>query len=168
MSEPIQAFGFNFAPRLWAQCDGQLLPIAQNQALFSLLGTQYGGDGRTTFGLPDLRGRLSLHQGNGPGLTDRRIGQKGGAEEVSLTAAQLASHNHGAKPGGATIDADQAAPTNNYPASVASNAYAGGTNTSMGAFTTENTGSGQGHNNMQPYLVINWCIALQGIFPPRN
>ncbi len=98
MSDPfigqIQTFGFNFAPRGWARCDGQLLPISSNSALFSLLGTTYGGDGRTTFGLPDLRGRAALHQGQGPGLSNRNLGQRAGAENTTLTVNQMPSHNH--------------------------------------------------------------------------
>ena len=175
MSEPfigqIQPFGFNFAPRNWAQCDGQLLPIAQNQALFSLLGTTYGGDGRVTFALPDLRGRTALHYGTGPGLSPRTIGQRSGSETATLTAAQLPPHSHTVAfktgPGTSNVAAG------NVPAQDAgvqsatySDAAADGT---MDASMIPNSGGqGQGHPNMQPYLVVNWCIALQGIFPSRN
>jgi microcystin-dependent protein len=171
MSDPyigqIQPFGFNFAPRSWAMCDGQLLPIAQYTALFSLFGTIYGGDGRTTFGLPDLRGRAALHMGTGPGLTNRRIGEKSGAESVTLTTQQIPSHNH------ATRVFNQAPntgdPTNGGPANTSQiplQIYHNAPNTD-GA-PTANTGGSLSHPNMQPYLVINWCVALQGIFPSRN
>ncbi len=171
MSDPfigqIQAFGFNFAPRNWAKCDGQLLPISQNQALFSLLGTIYGGDGRTTLALPDLRGRAPIHQGNGPGLSSRTIGQKGGAETHTLTAAQMPNHFHGVQ---VTSEVgDQTSPTNAKPATAndgESNYSASNENTV--ANSTTNTGGNQSHNNMPPYLVINFCIALQGVYPSRS
>src|SRR5210317_2190722 len=115
MSEPflaeVKIVGFDFPPRGWAQCDGQLLPINQNQSLYSLLGTTYGGDGRTTFALPDLRGRMPVHPGNGPGLSDRRLGEKGGAEDATLTVAEIPSHNHQLK--GVDEPANQATPGGN-------------------------------------------------------
>jgi microcystin-dependent protein len=175
MSEPfigeIKPFGFNFAPRGWAQCDGQLLPIAQYQALFSLLGTTYGGDGRVTFGLPDLRGRAALHYGNGPGLTNRPLGQRSGQENVTLNANQIPVHSHTVACKNGAGNSNVAA--GNVPAQDAgvqsatySSEAADGT---MDASMIPNSGGGnQSHNNMQPYLVINWCIALQGIFPSRN
>jgi len=165
----IQAFGFNFAPRGWALCNGQLLPIAQNTALFSLLGTTYGGDGRTTFNLPDLRGRVSLHYGSGPGLSTRPIGQKGGAESVTLNTSEIPSHSHTAN--AAAEAADSGKPSGNalatpdgvmiYRANQAPDA-------TLHAGTVGNTGGSQSHENMGPYLVINWCISLQGIYPSRN
>ncbi len=169
MSEPfigqIQTFGFNFAPRGWALCDGQLLPIPQFSALFSLLGTTYGGDGRTTFGLPDLRGRVALHQGQGAGLSDRRLGQKGGTEDVTLAASQLPGHSH-------PLNAVAAEATSFKPAGnllAAEVIYGPGpSDTMLAADAIGDTGGDQPHNNMQPYLVINWCIALTGVFPSRN
>lgn len=182
MSEPfigqIQMFGFNFNPRGWANCDGQLLSIAQNSALFSLLGTTYGGDGRTTFGLPDLRGRAPIHTGQGAGLTNRQLGSRSGSERVTLTEAQLAAHDHTASsvanavvPGGNSNDAN-----NNFWADdigVSSGTYhTGPANASMNAAavttTVNNAGGGQSHENMQPFLTVRFCIALTGIFPSRN
>lgn len=180
MSEPfigeIKMFGGNFAPRGYALCDGQLLPIAQNTALFSLLGTTYGGDGRTTFGLPDLRGRAPMHPGSGPGLSFRRLGDKGGSENVSLTTAQLPSHNHTAT---GTIKAKNGQPDESNPGGGVPSTLSGGTegyaetdNTSMLAggvdVTVNNNGGNQPHNNMQPFQCVNFIIALQGIFPSRS
>ena len=165
----IGVFGFNFAPRGWAKCDGQLLSIANNQSLFSLLGTTYGGDGRTTFGLPDLRGRAALHQGKGPGLTDRKIGVKGGAETVTLNASMMPTHTHVATLKATLTDGVQGdatgkvlAPKNNY--------FTGNSDTNMGATSISNatTGGSQPHANMQPYQVVNFCIATTGIYPSRN
>jgi len=179
MSEPfigeIKMVGFNFAPRGWALCDGQLLPISQNTALFSLLGTTYGGDGRTTFGLPDLRGRVPTHQGTGPGLTNRRIGEKIGTEYVTLNVAQMPSHNHAAT-GALAANSDGASTTaavGNVLAEADENTYtseAANENMQSGtvSVTVSNAGGGQPHNNMQPTLCINFVIALVGLFPSRN
>ena len=167
----IQAFGFSFAPRGWATCDGQLLQISSNTALFSLLGTTYGGDGRTTFGLPDLRGRTALHQGTGPGLSNRTMGEKSGAETVTLNATQMPAHTHVATLKGSlqvtpviddTPTGKVLAPGNQY--------FNGASDTDMGAtaITNADTGGGQAHANMQPFLCINFCIALTGVFPSRN
>lgn len=170
MSEPflaeIRIVGFNFAPRGWAFTDGQILPINQNQSLYSLLGTTYGGDGRTSFALPDLRGRTPLHRGDG-----YQLGQKGGAETVTLTAAQIAAHTHTVKavstvgnnrsPQG-TLFASEVAPDLSYREPQA------GSTTALRSGTVTNAGGGQGHNNMQPYTTLNFCIALQGLFPSRN
>lgn len=162
----IRLFGFNFAPRGWAFCDGSLLAIAQNTALFSLLGTMYGGDGRTTFGLPDLRGRVPLGFGQGPGLTARTQGESAGSETVTLTPPQLPPHGH-------TVAAASTATTKN-PAGAVPAFTAGGTSygaapdLSMSPAMIGGGGTSQPHPNMQPYLALNWCIALTGIFPPRN
>lgn len=164
----IQAFGFNFAPRGWAKCEGQLISIAQNTALFSLLGTLYGGDGRTTFALPDLRGRMPMHEGRGPGLTVRTLGEKGGAESHTLTTAQIPSHSHAVQPGATAGKASLDTPVGNFPANEGGNAYAKSADAKMGAFQTDPTGGSQAHNNMPPYVVLNWCIAIQGIFPSRS
>jgi microcystin-dependent protein len=166
----IQAFGFNFAPRSWATCDGQLLPISQYSALFSLLGTIYGGDGRTTFALPDLRGRAMLHQGNGPGLTSRPIGQRSGGETNTLNTTQLPSHGHGVNMPVSSEDATSNEPGGNVLAVGGANLYHAGASagSSYQAFNTANAGGNAPVNNMQPYLVVNVCIALNGLFPSRS
>lgn len=169
MSEPflaeVRLVGFNFAPRGWAFCDGQILPINQNQSLYSLLGTTYGGDGRTTFALPDLRGRTPIHVGSGHSL-----GQKSGEETHTLSAAEMPQHNHTLQ--GSNNPADNVAPSNARVWGNADvNAYraaAGATAGSMSNEALTNTGGGQAHNNMQPWLAVNFCIALQGLFPSRN
>ncbi|MEM7582826.1 MAG: tail fiber protein [Acidobacteriota bacterium] len=172
MSEPfvgeIRMFAGNFAPRGWAFCDGQLLAVSQNDALFSLLGTIYGGDGRTTFGLPDLRGRIPLHQGTGPGLSQRRLGSKGGAEKVTLTTNQLASHTHdwNANTQVATGDAPQGKVV---AAPAVGRLYAQVDQTaSLASTTIANTGGSQSHTNLMPTLCINFIIALFGIYPSRH
>jgi microcystin-dependent protein len=163
----IQAFGFNFAPRGWAFCNGQLIAIMQNQALYSLLGTIYGGDGRSTFALPDLRGRISLHQGNGPGLSDYTIGEKAGAERVTLTTYELPSHTHTAKV--VATSPNSAKPSGTSIATPDSEVYStANPDTDLNIKTIGNTGGGQSHENRPPFLVINWCIALQGVFPSRS
>ena len=172
MSEPfigeIRANGFNFAQRGWAFCNGQLLPISQNTALFSLLGTTYGGDGRTTFGLPDLQGRAALHMGQGPGLSNRSLGQKSGAETNTLNANQLASHNHLFSPPAGSTPGNTDVATNNVFTLAEEDNYLNSTNTAMAAGTTGNAGANSAVNNMQPYQVVNFCIALTGIFPSRD
>ncbi len=167
----IQAFGFNFAPRGWAKCEGQLLQISSNTALFSLLGTTYGGDGRTTFALPDLRGRVPISPGQGPGLSNYKLGAKGGVEEVVLTEGQLPPHKHpavahAANPVGRGGESDN--PDNHYWA--VEGKYATNKNTDMAADAVEtlSIGNGLGHENRPPYLVVNYCIALFGIFPSRS
>lgn len=162
----IVMFAGNFAPRGWAFCDGQLLPISSYSALFSILGTTYGGDGRTTFGLPDLRGRVPMHPGNGPGLSPRRLGEKGGTESVALNLNEVPSHNHGIQANSSF--GDQKSPVNNYPAAAddGEHNYAGTQNGN--AQPTQMAGGGQPHTNMQPYQCVNFIIALQGTFPSRN
>ena len=173
MSEPfageIRMFAGNFAPRGWAYCDGQLLATSQNEALFSLLGTIYGGDGRTTFGLPDMRGRLPLHQGTGPGLSNRRLGAKDGGEKVRLTTDQLASHTH-------DFNANTAAATGGPPQGKVVAAPAGGLriyepanqDKNLAVTSIVNTGGSQPHTNLMPTLCIHFIIALFGIYPSRN
>ena len=158
-----------FAPRNWALCDGQILPINQNQSLYSLLGTTYGGDGRTTFALPDLRGRTPLHFGTStaPGAVNHSQGQKSGEENHSLTTSEMPGHDHSVAANTAPATSDE--PQGNLPARAGFDAYGGAT--ALGAFgakTVRDNGAGQGHNNMQPWLAVNFCIALQGIFPSRN
>ena len=174
MSEPflgqICSFGFNFAPRGWSLCNGQLISIAQNTALFSLLGTTYGGNGTVTFGLPDLRGRTALGQGNGPGLTPRVIGEMSGEENVTLITTQMPAHNHLVN-ANSTDSNPQAVktPANNLPGyDDAGPLYAPTANATMLPTMIQPAGGSQPHDNMQPYLVINYCIAMQGIFPSRN
>jgi microcystin-dependent protein len=170
MSEPfvaeIRIFAGNFAPRGWAFCNGQLLPIAQNTALFSLIGTTYGGDGRTTTALPNLQGRAPMHPGRGPGLRDRRLGENGGFNTVTLTEAQLPAHNHALQ--GTNAPAQLTDPSSARPArSPDEDAYGSGTTVQMSASAIQNTGGSQPHNNEQPFLVINFIIALVGLYPSR-
>jgi microcystin-dependent protein len=177
MSEPfiaeIRIVGFNFAPRSWAFCDGQLLPIAQNTALFSLLGTTYGGDGRTTFGLPDLRGRFAMAPGRGPGLSPRSLGESGGQASVTLQANNVPAHSHqlmasamattGDPAGAAMAPALSATPA---PVSVYRSSPVN--KVAMAADAVAPSGGGQAHNNRQPFLALNFCIALQGLYPSRS
>ncbi|MCG8354530.1 MAG: tail fiber protein [Kiloniellales bacterium] len=168
MSEPfigeIRMFAGNFPPRSWAFCDGQLLAVSQNDALFSLLGTIYGGDGRNTFGLPDMRGRVPIHQGTGPGLSPRRLGEKGGAENVTLTVNELPSHGH---PMRATADfADSQSPAGRVPARVTANFWTEDFDSDpMSSSAITNVGGSRPHSNMMPSLVISFIIALFGIYP---
>jgi microcystin-dependent protein len=160
--------GWNFCPRNSAPLDGQLLSIAQNSALFSLLGTQYGGDGRTTFGLPDMRGRFAMHPGAGPGLSPRQQGQQGGTETNTLTVDQLPAHGHTLN--GTSAAANTPSPAGNLPATTGrDSSYASGSaDAAMAAGAIGNTGGGQAVNNMPPFNVVIWCIAVQGIFPSRS
>jgi microcystin-dependent protein len=165
----IRLFAGNFAPRNWAFCDGQLLSIAQNQALFSILGTTYGGDGRTTFALPDLRGRVPLHPGTGPGLTPYRLGQKGGQETVTLNTAQIPAHNHDLR--GSPNPASAITPAGNLPGTTSRTRLyspSSASNVDMNTDAISEVGSNQPHENRQPYLGLNYIICLYGIFPPRN
>lgn len=165
----IRIVGFNFAPLGWALCDGQLLPLSQNTALFSLLGTNYGGNGQSNFGLPDLQGRFPMHPGQGQGLSPRVLGESGGDAQVTLIASEMPGHSHQMQAGGPGIAAVAspadaslgASPTR--PFIAASPAPAA---TQMA--TSEVAGSGLPHNNLPPYLTMNFVIALQGIFPPRS
>ena len=172
MSEPflaeVRIVGFNFAPRGWAFCDGQILPINQNQSLYSLLGTTYGGDGRTSFALPDLRGRTPIHVGASNGGANHSLGSKSGEETHTLSASEMPQHDHVAQ--GSSSDADTPLPNPNIlAASPAADIYNDAQNLgNMSAASVANAGGGQAHNNMQPYLAVNFCIALQGLFPSRN
>lgn len=176
MSEPflaeIKIIGFNFAPRGWAYCDGQILPINQNQSLYSLLGTTYGGDGRTSFALPDLRSRTPIHKGDG-----YLLGQKGGAETITLTAAEMAPHTHAVKGTTALGDARRSGSSANRSFATTDHVgdpepdliYGSPDNlTNMSNLIATNVGGSQAHNNMQPYLTLGYVIAVQGLFPSRN
>jgi microcystin-dependent protein len=172
----IRFFPFNFAPIGWALCEGQLLPISQNTALFSLVGTYYGGDGVRTFALPDLRGRAPIGFGSGAGLSTIALGEMSGTETVTLLQTQMPSHTH-------PMDAVAAAANTNVPSAgqmpaeghgSGRGAYtirsyaASGTSTTLATAAVGAAGGGSPHNNLQPYLTLNWCIALRGIYPPRS
>ena len=169
MSEPfvgeIRMFAGNFAPRSWAFCDGQLLAVSQNDALFSLLGTIYGGDGRTTFGLPDMRGRIAIHAGAGGGLSNQRLGAKGGAESVTLNNNQLSSHSH-------SLTANDKASDQIKPAGhgLAQGEIYAQSNPSinLNASAITNTGGGRSHSNLMPTVCVHYIIALFGIYPSRQ
>lgn len=177
MSQPfigeIRMVGFNFAPINWAFCDGQILSIDQFDTLFALIGITYGGDGQTTFALPDLRSRVPLDMGQGPGLSNYEIGQAAGVESVSLNNNQIPSHTH-------SLNVDNGVgtlttPNGNYIAGISGGnnkptiaAFATSANTTLAANSISATGSGQAHTNIQPYTCVNFIIALQGIFPSRN
>jgi len=161
----IIMFGGNFAPRFWAFCNGQLLAIAQNQALFSILGTTYGGDGRTTFGLPDLRGRAAMHTGQGPGLTSRQLGQRGGTEANTLTVSQIPSHTHQLN---AKEEGNSDNPSGGFIAGSGANSFGTSADAVMAANAVQPVGNNAPINNMQPYECVSYIICLQGIFPSRN
>ena len=172
----IRVFGFNFAPVGWAQCNGQLLPISQNTALFSLLGTNFGGNGTSNFGLPNLQGCVALDAGQGTGLSDYAIGETAGAATVTLTGQMLPSHTHGLN--ATAAEATTESPGGNMLGIVvtgagreqlAGNIYStSAPNTTLAPASLATTGGSQAHNNLQPYLTLNFCIALTGIFPPRS
>ena len=173
MSEPyvgeIRMFAGNFAPRGWAFCDGQLLSVSQNDALFSLFGTIYGGDGRTTFSLPDLRSRVPVHAGGsaGPGLTRRQIGTSSGSETQSMTASNLPPHTHGFL--ASTLPAGDASPGGNVFAALTSpNIYGSGTAVPMSASGTTATGGNATHPNMMPVTTLSFIVALVGVYPSRT
>ncbi|ABM04357.1 phage Tail Collar domain protein [Psychromonas ingrahamii 37] len=164
----IKWVGFNFAPRDWAFCDGQLLPIAHNTALFALIGTIYGGDGITTFALPELRSRVMIHKGRGAGLSNRAIGQKAGEERVVLSPAELASHNHLLK--GSSSSANSTLPQDGTPATLRRSRIYNAMlpDVDMDITALANAGGRQSHDNVAPSLTLNCIIALEGIFPSRN
>lgn len=164
----IRIFPFNFAPKGWAWCDGQLLPLSQNTALFSLLGTTYGGDGKQNFALPDLQGSVPMHPGDGPGLSLHDLGERGGSESVTLLESEIPSHSHGL--GADTLDpGDTNVPNPNASLALSSGGtlYQSNPDTQLAQDVMTVTGGGQPHNNMQPYLTLYFCIALQGVFPAR-
>ena len=165
----IRIFPFNFAPKGWAWCDGQLLPLSQNTALFSLLGTTYGGNGKSNFALPDLQGRAPMHPGQGPGLSLHDLGETGGSETVSLLESEIPAHSHG-------LGVWQSDPADHFDPSGktqarSNNGQAWGVASSLATFAPEALAPAGGdapHNNLQPYLTFYFCIALQGVFPPRT
>jgi microcystin-dependent protein len=169
----IRMFGFNFAPRGWAFCNGQLMPISQNTALFSLLGTFYGGDGKSTFALPDLQGSVPIHQGQGAGLSQRVIGESGGEQSVTLLESEMPLHSHMALASN-SVTSPTSVPTNNVWGALPGRPtpppiYASvNPNTAMSPSALAPAGGSQPHNNMSPYLCVNFCIALQGVFPARS
>lgn len=164
----VRIFAGNFAPRNWAFCEGQLLAINSNQALFSILGTTYGGDGRTTFGLPDLRGRAAIAPGNGPGLPSYRLGEKGGSPTNILNTTQIPAHTHTAAVQVNTSDAGESNPNGQFLGAGAVYAEEATSNAHLGGVSVGNTGGNQPINNQQPYLGVHYIIAVQGVFPSRN
>jgi microcystin-dependent protein len=165
----IRIFPFSFAPKGWALCNGQLLPISQNTALFSLLGTTYGGDGKATFALPNLQGSVPLNHGQGPGLSLYDLGQTSGADAVTLGLAEIPAHTHSVRaetidPGDVSIPSGSSA----LAPSDGGTLYQNTANTQLAPQAIALTGGDQPHNNLMPYLVLNYCIALQGVFPPRS
>jgi microcystin-dependent protein len=168
----IRIFPFNFAPKGWAWCDGQILPLSQNTALFSLLGTTYGGDGKSTFALPDMQGNAPMHPGQGPGLSLHDLGETAGTDTVSLLESEIPSHSHGLMSQAA--QANRTSPATDAIARTQADqqgkgpyAPAGATSAQLNAQAVTPAGGDQPHNNMQPYLTLNFCIALQGVFPSR-
>ena len=168
----IRIFPFNFAPKGWAWCDGQILPLSQNTALFSLLGTTYGGDGKSNFALPDLQGRAPMHPGQGPGLSLHDLGETGGSETVTLLESEIPSHSHAMRAhNGDQADAQNPSPNTSMAQSANGFAFQQTVNanlTNMAGQTLAPAGGDQPHNNMQPYLTFYFNIALQGVFPPRT
>ena len=166
----VRVFAGTFAPRNWAFCNGQLLPISQNTALFSLLGTFYGGDGKSTFALPNMQGNAPMHQGQGSGLSSRFLGEEGGAETVTLLQSEIPAHTHGLMAQSTPLGGTVVPQDNSYNRTASGNLY----NTSavnlvpMAPEAIAPAGGSLPHNNMMPYLTLNFCIALQGIFPPRT
>jgi microcystin-dependent protein len=167
----IRIFGFNFAPRGWAFCNGQLLPLSQNTALFSLLGTTYGGDGKSTFALPDLQTRVPMHPGQGPGLSLYDLGETGGTAAVTLVPSEMPAHTHTMSVQTATLGATAAPAGNTLGRPASGKLYVTAANpalVTMSPSMLAPAGGSQPHNNLQPYLTFNFCIALQGVFPPRG
>jgi microcystin-dependent protein len=171
MSEPflgeITMFAGNFAPRGWAFCDGQLLAVSQNDALFSLLGTTYGGDGRTTFGLPELRGRVPIHAGTGPGLSPRILGARSGSESVTLTPAQLSPHSHPLQ--GSADPATSPDPSGKVFARTSGDSYGSDLSAAnMSTAAIDNSGGSQSHPNLMPFQAVHFIMALVGVYPSRT
>jgi len=166
----IRIFPFNFPPKGWAFCNGQLLPISQNTALFSLLGTTYGGDGKSNFALPNMQGNVPMHPGQGPGLSLHDLGEMSGVETVTLLASEMPAHSHSVFAAPGLVAGDTNIPGGNaFAKSSNGNAYTSAANpVSLSDFSVTPAGGSLPHNNMQPYLTLNFCIAMQGVFPPRG
>lgn len=165
----IRIFPFNFAPRGWAWCDGQLLPLTQNTALFSLLGTTYGGNGQSNFAVPDLQGRAPMHPEQGPGLSLHDLGETGGSETVSLLESEIPAHTHALMAGNTTANLNAPGPGRMLARSIGGQAFgAAPVNTQLSPNALTPAGGDAPHNNMMPYLTFYFCIALQGVFPPRT
>ena len=167
----IRIFPFTFPPKGWAFCDGQLMPISQNTALFSLLGTVYGGDGKSTFALPNLQGSAAMHPGQGSGLSERFLGEIGGAESITLLVSEMPFHTHSLQ-AFQTVEGDQLGPNANGQSLLAKSnngaLYNTGAQVTMAPQSLTPNGASLPHNNMQPYLTLHFCIAMQGVFPPRQ
>ncbi|HZO92301.1 MAG TPA: tail fiber protein [Candidatus Baltobacteraceae bacterium] len=174
MSQPyvaeIRAFPFNFAPRGWATCDGQLLPISQNTALFSLIGTYYGGDGKATFALPNFQGCVAIAAGQSPGTSNYAVGETVGSATVTLIEPEMPAHTHQVSADDTPLNATQTTPGNNVPSAPNGINLYGNSNAQqqMSPFMLIPSGSNFAHNNMMPTLTLNFCIALQGVYPPRS
>jgi microcystin-dependent protein len=166
----IRIFAFDFAPKGWAFCDGQIMPLSQNTALFSLLGTTYGGDGKSNFALPDLQGSVAMHPDQGPGLSLHDLGETGGSDTVTLLQSEMPAHTHQLR-GNSAVGDDPAPGANSFARPSSTQVYQTTTNTNLVAMAPEAlppAGGSLPHNNMQPYLTLNFNIALQGVFPPRQ
>src|SRR5215471_18636100 len=175
MSNPfvaeIRIFPFNFAPKGWAFCDGQILPLSQNTALFSLLGTTYGGDGKSNFALPNMQGNAPMHPGQGPGLSLHDLGESSGSDTVTLLESEMPAHSHSLMANAFPATLGLGSPTATLAHSQGGNAYTANTTQNivqMSDSTIAPAGGDQPHNNLMPYLTLNFCIALQGVFPPRT
>jgi microcystin-dependent protein len=167
----IRIYPFNFPPRGWAFCNGQILPLSQNTALFSLLGTTYGGDGRSNFALPNLQGSAPMHPGQGPGLSLHDLGETGGSETVSLLESEIPAHTHALMASTQPGEDPAPGPAEAIARSVGASLYQSTTNTNLVQLSPNAValaGGNQPHNNLQPYLTLNFCIALQGVYPPRT
>ncbi len=165
----IRIFPFNFAPKGWAFCDGQILPLSQNTALFSLLGTTYGGDGKSNFALPNLQGNAPMHPGQGPGLSLHDLGETGGSETVTLLESEIPAHSHALRADVLDLgDTNVVSQNASFALSSGGTLYQGTSNTTLSGQSLTPAGGNQPHNNMQPYLTLSFCIALQGVYPPRS